>query len=279
MRAISTLEVGDAVRGLFLDTAVRLSPELGARLALAAASEASPMGRMVLGRLAENANLAGATGTPLCQDTGLAQIAIDLGQEVALAGPPLAESVEAAVRGAYEDGRLRKSTCHPLTRANLGGNVPASLEVAIVPGDRLTIRTLAKGGGCDNKSALVNLPPTAGPEALRRTVVELVERAGPDACPPFCLGLCVGGSFESAPRLARRALMDLWGDPPMTAEELDLAGDLLERINSTGLGPLGLGGRVTALGLRVKIHPAHLASLPVALNVNCHSFRAGRAVI
>jgi fumarate hydratase subunit alpha len=234
---------------------------------------------MVLTKLLENIALAPATDTPLCQDTGMAQVVIELGQAVTLTGPPLNEAVNSGVRAAYGEGYLRKSTCHPLTRQNLGDNTPASLEVLLVPGDSIQVMALSKGGGCDNKSTLSVLPPTADLKILKDHVVSLVTAAGPDSCPPLCLGLAIGGSFESAPRLARRALIDLWESEPMTEEEESLSEGILTQINQTGLGPLGLGGRTTALGLRIKIYPTHLASLPIALCVNCHSMRTGRAVI
>ena len=279
VRRLPAESVAEAAKKLLIEAASILSPKAAERLAAAARSEPSPRGRLVLSSLMENAKLAAETGSPLCQDTGLAQVIVELGQRVQLTGDPLGELVNQATREAYAEGFLRKSTCHPLTRANCGDNAPASLEIVLVPGDLVKVIALAKGGGCDNKSASINLPPTANRSQVIEAALGLVERAGPDACPPFCLGVAVGGSFESAPRLARRALVDLWEDPPETLEEAALAEDLLAKVNATGLGPLGLGGRTTALGCRVKIHPTHLASLPVALNLNCHSFRTGRLVL
>jgi fumarate hydratase subunit alpha len=243
------------------------------------AEEPSEQGRAVLATLVENSELAKKTRIPLCQDTGLAQDNIELGQGLALEGPPLREAVESGTREAYSEGYLRTSTCHPLVRDNLGDNCPVSLETVIVPGERARIITLAKGGGCDNKSALANFSPTASRETIIESIVYMALNAGPDACPPFCVGVAVGGSFESAPRLARRALVDLWEDPPMSTEEDALAQEILSRLNASGLGPMGLGGRTTALGLRLKLYPCHLASLPVAINLNCHSLRTARSVL
>ncbi|MDR2444182.1 MAG: fumarate hydratase [Deltaproteobacteria bacterium] len=278
-RAISTQIIAEEVKKLFLTTAFVLPEKVRSRLLNAFNSEPSPQGRAALERLLENALIAAQTSTPLCQDTGLAQVIIELGQEVSLEGAPLSQAVEAGVREAYETGYLRKSTCHPLTRQNNGDNTPASLETLILEGDLVKILTLAKGGGCDNKSLMTVLPPTSDRQTLIQTVLSMVQKAGPDSCPPFCLGLCIGGSFESAPRLARRALIDLWEEPLMTYEENQLADELMAVINATGIGPLGLGGKTTALGLRVKIYPTHLASLPLALCVNCHSLRTARVVI
>jgi fumarate hydratase subunit alpha len=153
------------------------------------------------------------------------------------------------------------------------------LETIIVPGENVSVIVLAKGGGCDNKSKSTNLTPTASGETIIKTIASLVLEAGPDACPPFLIGAVVGGSFESAPRLARRALIDLWEDPPMTHEEDEMAQEILAAINASGLGPMGLGGQTTALGLRLKIYPCHIASLPIAINLNCHSLRTARSVL
>jgi fumarate hydratase subunit alpha len=278
-RVLAAESLAAEVKRLLLRAASALPAPVHERLSKAAGTEPSPRGRRILGALLENAALAASSGAPLCQDTGLAQVIVELGHRVHLSGPPLAPLVDQAVREAYGEGFLRKSTCHPLTRENLGDNAPASLELLQVPGDGVKVVVLAKGGGCDNKSASVNLPPTASRGEVLAAAAALVGRAGPDACPPYFLGLCVGGSFESAPRLARRALVDIFETPPMTAEEETLAGDLLKLVNASGLGPLGLGGRTTALGCRVKIHPTHLASLPVALNLNCHSLRTGRSIL
>ncbi|MDR2368516.1 MAG: fumarate hydratase [Deltaproteobacteria bacterium] len=279
MRYLSTDAIGAKVHSLFLSSAFRLPEKVKASLARALSGEPSEQGRAVLETLVKNHTLAENSSVPLCQDTGLAQVIIELGQGVALEGPPLSEAVEAGMRRAYAEGFLRKSTCHPLDRHNRGDNSPASLETIIVPGDRVRIIVLAKGGGCDNKSRLTNLSPTASRRSITQAIAALTLEAGPDACPPYCLGVAIGGSFESAPRLARRALADLWEDPPMDPGEEDLASEILALINSSGLGPMGLGGRTTALGLRLKLYPCHLASLPVAVNVNCHSLRTARAVI
>jgi fumarate hydratase subunit alpha len=279
MRFLSTDVIGAEVKSLFLTSAYLLSDKVRTHLTQALAEESSSQGQIVLSTLVKNADMAKNSHIPLCQDTGLAQVIIELGQEVALNGPPLAESVENGMRLAYEEGFLRKSTCHPLERHNRHDNSPVSLETIIVPGQQVKIIILAKGGGCDNKSFLTNLVPTASRETIKNTIISGVLSAGPDACPPFCLGVAVGGSFESSPRLARRALVDLWEDPPMTSEEESLADEVLSDINNSGLGPMGLGGRTTALGLRLKLYPAHLASLPVAVNLNCHSLRTARAVL
>ncbi|MDR1578456.1 MAG: fumarate hydratase [Deltaproteobacteria bacterium] len=276
MRLIFTQNVGEEVRDLFLTTAFVLPPKVKSDLTEALKKESSPLGRSVLERLVQNSEISPKTFLPLCQDTGLAQIRLEIGQEVVLAGPPLDQAIQEGARSAYGTAFLRKSTCWPISRLNLGDNSPASLETVIVPGEKLLIRVLTKGGGCDNRCQLVSLTPTAGRESIIKAVVDIVTQAGSNACPPFYVGVSVGGSFESAPRLARLALLEILESNPPTEEEQLLADDLFAAINNTGLGPMGFGGRISVLDLRVKITPAHIASLPLAVNICCHSFRCGR---
>ena len=233
----------------------------------------------MLEALLENAETAETGNIPLCQDTGLPQVLIEAGRETAFTGRPLQEAVERGVREAFRESFLRRSGADPLTRRNLGDEIPVSLELTETEGSSVRVYTLAKGGGCDNKSALFNLPPTSSPEAVRKAVLERLASAGPDSCPPWYIGICLGGTFESAPRHARRALWDLaFGENPDPREE-GLSAEYLSAANALGLGPLALGGRTTALGLRIRILPAHIASLPVAINLCCHSFRPGKGVI
>jgi fumarate hydratase subunit alpha len=276
MRSVSTERISYEVQKLFLSTAFELGTKIQNDLKEAINLEGSSLGRSVLNILVKNNLTAAEKRLPLCQDTGLPQIIIELGQEVSLDGPPLEQAIIDGTRRAYVEGNLRRSACHPITRQNIGEHIPISLETKIVPGDRLTIFTLAKGGGCDNMSLQKNIRPTSSPKEIKDTLIEMVLAAGPDACPPFYLGLSIGGSFESAPRLARTALLALLFGPPMTHEEEDLATEIKNSLNNSGLGPMALGGKTTILDLGLKIHPTHIASLPLALNLNCHSFRAGR---
>jgi fumarate hydratase subunit alpha len=276
MRLIFTQTVGEEIRDLFLTTAFVLPPRVKADLTEALNNEPSPLGRGILSALLLNSDVSAKNFLPLCQDTGLAQVRLDIGQEVVLAGPSLAQAVDDGVRAAYSSAFLRKSACWPVSRASLGDGVPASLETVVVPGDKLVVRVLAKGGGCDNRCHFMSLPPTAGRAAVVKSVVEAIGQAGPDACPPYYAGISIGGSFESAPRLARLALMEILDDEPAFEEERLLAEEIFEAVNASGVGPMGLGGRTTVLGLRVKICPTHLASLPIAVNLCCHSFRCGR---
>jgi fumarate hydratase subunit alpha len=279
MREIPTTLLYETVKRLFLETAFRLPPRVESDLETALGLEESPQAAAVLRILSENMRAARDDRIPLCQDTGLPQILVECGSRVAWTGGLPVEAATMGARDAYREGGLRASGCTALGRANLGYDLPVSVEYVPVAGDGVTIMTLAKGGGCDNKSRLVNLPPTAGRDKAVRAVTDAAMSAGPDACPPFYLGVCVGGTFESAPRYARRALWDiLWGPPP-TPEEESFAGDVSGILNSSGLGPMCVGGRTTVLGVRAAIRPTHIASLPVAVNLCCHSFRPGRATI
>jgi fumarate hydratase subunit alpha len=277
MRTVPSEGLYAAVKRLFLETAYRLPPRVESDLEGALAREESPQAAEVLRILRENVLCAGGGAAPLCQDTGLPQVLVEFGHEVVWTGGPPAEAAARGARDAYREGGLRASGCLPLTRENLGADIPVSVETSVIPGDSATVYTLAKGGGCDNKSALVNLPPTAGREAAVMAAAGAAVAAGPDACPPFYMGVCFGGTFESAPRHARRALWGiLWGPPP-TEEEEGLASEVEGVLNASGLGPMCVGGRSTVLGVRACVRPTHIASLPVAVNLCCHSFRPGRA--
>jgi fumarate hydratase subunit alpha len=277
MREVPTRAIAECLKNIFLETAFRLSPKILSDMEAASQRETGPQAKGLISILLQNNKLAAEEGLPLCQDTGLPQVLIELGQDVRLTGAPLKEAVEEGVRAAYREGYLRLSACHPISRQNLGFQIPVSLETVIASGDSLVIRTLAKGGGCDNRSQLLGVPTTGGRQKILEAALSALIEAGPDACPPFYAGIAIGGTFESAPRLSRLALLYLHRGPPMEMEEEDLAKDILDAANRSGLGPGCLGGKTTALGLRVKIHPTHIASLPVAVNICCHSFRPGYA--
>lgn len=278
MREVDVQSVAEAVRGLCAKAAFRLPAKVRTDLAQALEREESPGGRHVLKLLLENAGLAAGSLIPLCQDTGLAQVVITLGQEVALMGGSLAEAVNRGVAEAYQGACLRKSTVHPLTRANRGDNLPAQIEINLAPGPDVDIICAPKGGGCDNMSRLFMLKPAEGRNGVLEKVVLAVDEAASNPCPPIYLGVAVGGSFESAPRLAKKALWaNIMPERPLSAEEAALGEEILAGVNRLGHGPAGLGGRITALGVVAHIHPCHMASLPVAVNVSCHSFRLARA--
>jgi len=238
-------------------------------------SEASPTGRDVLDQLLENAELARGTGVPLCQDTGLALVFLEIGQDVHLTGGDLREAVQAGVRKACKEGYLRASVVSPPVgkRVNTGDNTPAILHVRTAPGEQLRITVAAKGGGSENMSALRMLRPAEGREGVKRFVLETVAKAGANPCPPIVVGVGIGGTFEFCALLAKKALLRRLGEPNPEPDFAALEREILEGVNRLGIGPAGLGGTVTALAVHVETHPCHIASLPVAVNINCHSHR------
>ncbi|MDR2350701.1 MAG: fumarate hydratase [Deltaproteobacteria bacterium] len=279
MRELHTSEIARRLGEAFLETSRSLPAKVLRDLKRALAEEPSPGARNILSVILENQAVATREGIPLCQDTGLPQIKILLGSGVALSGAPLKEVLEKEVRGAHAKGYLRKSACHPVTRENLLNDIPVPLDVETVPGDGVLVFHMSKGGGCDNKSLLFRLPPTATKGEIIAAAAEAAVAAGPDACPPFYVGVAVGGTVVSCPSHSRDALFRLLSDdpriPPPSPEERELALAIKELANESGLGPMGVGGKTTVLDLAVAIRPAHIASLPVAVNVCCHSFRGG----
>ena len=242
--------------------------------------EVSPSGRDILGQLLENARLAAGEGLPMCQDTGLTIIFLDVGQEVHVEGD-LAGAVQEGVRTGYEEGYLRKSVvASPVApRTNTGDNTPAIIHTRIVPGDSLKITVAPKGGGSENMSALAMLKPAQGWEGAKDFVLETVRRAGPNPCPPVIVGVGLGGNFEYSAFLAKRALLRPLGQRHPDQATAEREEELLEAINRLGIGPGGFGGKVTALGVAIETHPCHIASLPVAVNINCHAHRHREAVL
>jgi fumarate hydratase subunit alpha len=242
--------------------------------------EASPSGRDILGQLLENARLAAGEGLPMCQDTGLTVVFLDVGQEVHVQGS-LEEAVQEGVRTGYEEGYLRKSVvASPVApRINTGDNTPAIIHTRIVPGDSLKITVAPKGGGSENMSALAMLKPAQGWEGAKEFVLETVRRAGPNPCPPVIIGVGLGGNFECSALLAKRALLRPLGQRHPDQATAEREEELLEAINRLGIGPGGFGGRVTSLGVAIETHPCHIASLPVAVNINCHAHRHREAVL
>jgi fumarate hydratase subunit alpha len=229
----------------------------------------------------ENADIARREKIPICQDTGLAVVFVELGQEVHVAGGPLREAIEEGVRQAYAEGYLRKSLCDPLSRENTRDNTPAVIHVDIVPGNQLKIIAMPKGGGSENMSAARMLTPAAGIEGIKKFVLETVEAAGANPCPPIIVGVGIGGSLEQACVLAKKALLRPVGGEHNNKDErvARMEDQLLERINTLGIGPAGLGGRITVLAVFAEMMPCHIASLPVAVNLQCHVARHKEIVI
>ena len=274
MREIAAGEITDAVRDLCIEANTRLPEDHVAALRRALEEEESPLGREVIGELLENARVARERCVAFCQDTGYAVFFVELGSELRVVGGELGEAIDEGVRRGYDEGFLRKSIVRgPLDRANTGDNTPAIVYYDVLPGDVLRLTMLVKGAGCDNMSSLRMLTPAEGVEEMKRFVVETVERAGPNASPPLTVGVGIGGPFERAALLAKKALTRPSGEPNPDPELAELEEELLEAINATGIGPAGYGGTVTALAVHVESFPTHIAAFPVAVNLDCHSHR------
>ncbi len=275
MREIQTSTITDAVAGLCVSANLQLPDDITAALKRALAAEVSEAGREVLRRILENAAVSAAETVPLCQDTGCTVVFLKLGQDLHVAGGDLTAAVNRGVARAYEDGYLRKSmVARPYSaRVNTKDNTPAMIHLDIVPGDRLDLTVLPKGGGAENMSRLAMLSPSQGRAAIVDFVVRAVDEAGSNPCPPVIVGVGIGGTAETTLRLAKQALLRDIGTPNPDAEHAALESELLEKINRLGIGPMGFGGTVTALGVHIEVLPSHIASLPVAVNLQCHSAR------
>lgn len=281
MREIDSAAVADAVARLFVEANTVLGDDVTCALRSALKSEKSPAGRDVIDQLIENSDLARASGVPLCQDTGLAVVFLEIGQDLHLAGGDLEQAVHEGVRRGCAQGYLRASVVDPPlgARKNTGDNTPAVIHTRIVPGDRLRVVVAPKGGGSENTSALRMMRPSDGRDGVKRFVLETVAKAGPNPCPPVVVGVGIGGTFEACALAAKRALLREVGRPSPDPDLAALEAELLEAVNRLGTGPAGLGGTVTALAVHVETLPCHIASLPVAVNINCHSHRHREAVL
>ena len=280
MRTVPAEAITAALRDLCIKVNYQMGADMLAALKRAHAAEESAIGRTVLARLLENARVAREEWFPICQDTGTAVVFMDLGQDVHVTGGDVQSAVDEGVRQGYRDGYLRASVVRaPLDRQNTGDNTPAIVYTRIVPGDRITLSLLAKGAGCDNMSRLAMLTPADGREGVIEFVTRTIADAGPNPSPPLVVGVGCGGTFEQAALLAKRALLRPVGAPSPDPGAAALEAELLGRINDLGIGPGGFGGRVTALAVHVEQHPTHIASLPVAVNLDCHSHRAGQTVL
>ena len=278
MRTLSAAQVRDAVAQAAVDANYVLSDDMIAALEAALRTEVSPNGREALHEILANAKIAADGRFPLCQDTGLAVLFVELGEDARVEGG-LRFAIEEGVRKGYGEAFLRKSVCDPFTRQNTGSNLPAIIHVDIVPGDRLTIDFLAKGGGSENMSRAAVLPPSAGEEGVIEFAVGAVRAGGINACPPITVGLGVGGNLELAAMLSKKALTRELGTPSPDPTLARIERETLERINKLGIGPGALGGTVTALAVHAIAVPCHIASLPVAVTLECHAHRHRRIVL
>ena len=279
MREINVGRVEETVRALFLSACCEIGGDVLGLLERRLEEEEAPFGREVLRQLIENDRLAAREQRPICQDTGMAVIFMDVGQDVHFVGGDVNEAIERGVRRAYRDGCFRASVLTPLTRVNTGDNTPAIVHMRIVPGEQVTLTAAPKGFGSENMSRLWMLTPAQGVEGVKDCIVETVRLAGGNPCPPVVVGVGIGGTAERAMLMAKHSLTRECGEPspdPMLAQ---MEQELLARINDLGIGPQGLGGRVTALAVHIEQMPTHIAGLPVAVNMQCHAARHKTAVI
>jgi len=279
IREISNRKIIEVVRDLCIDANYNLGEDVLRAFDKAIEAEESATGIEVLKELQENARIAREEKAPICQDCGLAVVFIDIGQDVHITGGDLNEAVNEGVRQGYEDGYLRKSACHPITRKNTGDNTPAIIHIQIVPGDKMKIVFAPKGGGAENMSRVTMLTPAAGIEGVKDFVVNRVKESGSNPCPPTVIGIGVGGTFERSAILAKKAILRDIGNRNSDPELAKIEEEILIRINKLGIGPMGYGGNTTSFDVFLEIEPCHIASLPVAVNVQCHAARHKEAII
>jgi len=279
MREIEVGIITEKVRDLCIEANTDIGEDVLRAFDRAMEKEESPVALDILKELRENARIAKEEKLPICQDTGTAVVFLEVGQEVHLVGGDLREAVFEGVRRGFREGYLRKSMCHPFTRANTGDNTPAIIHTEIVPGDRVKVTVAPKGGGAENMSRVVMLTPSEGVEGIKRFVVQRVKEAGSNPCPPTIVGIGIGGNFEQSALLAKKSLIRPLGSPNPDPELNRLESEILTAINNLGIGPQGLGGRTTALAVHILMMPCHIASFPLAVNIQCHVHRHKEAVI
>lgn len=271
IRTINVDKVTENIREMCIEANHYLTPDMKKRLDEAVRGEESPLGRQILEQLEENLSIAGKDMIPICQDTGMAVVFMEIGQDVHFEGGDLTDAVNEGVRQGYVEGYLRKSVVKdPLIRENTKDNTPAILHTTIVPGDQVKITVAPKGFGSENMSRVFMLKPAEGIEGVKQAILTAVKDAGPNACPPMVVGVGIGGTFEKCALMAKQALtrdVSVSSDIPYVA---DLEKEMLEKINDLGIGPAGLGGRITALAVNINTYPTHIAGLPVAVNICCH---------
>ena len=280
MREVSVSEITKNIREMCIEANHFLSPDMKQVFDEAVSREESPLGKQILNQLEENLRIAGEDMIPICQDTGMAVVFVKAGQEVHFTGGSLTEAVNEGVRQGYVEGFLRKSVVQdPIDRVNTGDNTPAVLHYEIVEGDQVEITVAPKGFGSENMSRVFMLKPADGIEGVKEAILTAVRDAGPNACPPMVVGVGIGGTFEKCALMAKHALTrDLSEEAPVPCVR-ELEKEMLERINGLGIGPGGLGGRITAFAVNIETYPTHIAGLPVAVNICCHVNRHAHRVI
>jgi fumarate hydratase subunit alpha len=279
MREVQASEITRAVGDLFIDANCNLGEDVLAAFDRAIERDESPVAKEVLRELKENARIARDEQSPICQDTGLAVLFVEIGQDVHVVGGDLKAAINEGVKKGYGEGYLRKSACHPFTRANTKDNTPAVIHFDIVPGDKVRIVAVPKGGGAENMSRVDMLSPSAGLEGIKDFVVKRIEASGSNPCPPTVVGVGIGGTFERSALLAKKALVRKIGERNTDPELAKVEVEVLARINKLGIGPMGYGGNTTSLDVFFEVEPCHIASLPVAVNVQCHAARHKEAVL
>jgi fumarate hydratase subunit alpha len=273
MREIHVDEIRDNVAQICVDAAYNLSEDVLTAFDRAVETETAPGAKEIIELLKENARVAREEHIPVCQDTGIAIFFVEIGQDLRIRNGFIVDAINEGVRKGYREGYLRKSVVDPITRRNTGDNTPAIIYTELVPGDKLKISFMPKGAGSENMSVIRMLRPTEGVEGIKNFVLDCVRKAGANPCPPVVIGVGIGGDFEKAALLAKKALLRPVGSPNAKLELASLEEALLKAVNKTGIGPEGLGGKVTAMAVHVESFPCHIASLPVAVNINCHAAR------
>jgi len=279
MREIAVTEITKLIKRLCRESCISLNEDIIKVLKRAEEKEESEIGKKVIKQLLENEKIAKNEGIPLCQDTGVTLVYLEIGQDVHFIGGDLKEAIQEGVRQGYKEGYLRKSVCHPLSRENTGDNTPAIIHFEIVAGDKVKITVMPKGAGSENMSTATVLTPAAGLKGIEQFVCQTIERAAVNTCSPLIVGVGIGGTIDKAAFLAKKALLRPVGERAKDKTLAQLEEKWLEMFNNLGYGPLGLGGRITCLDVHIETHPCHIASLPVGVNVQCHAHRLKTIVI
>lgn len=280
MKTLNVDKITEAIKEMCIEANHFLPEDMKHALQSAAGREEAPLGRQILGQLSENMKIAGEDMIPICQDTGMAVVFMEIGQDVHFQGGDLETAVHEGVRQGYLEGYLRKSVVRdPVFRENTGDNTPAVIHYAIVQGEKVKITVAPKGFGSENMSRIFMLKPADGIDGIKDAVVGAVKEAGPNACPPLVVGVGIGGTFEKCALLAKEALLRPVDQPSDVEYVRELEEEILERINNSGIGPGGLGGTVTALAVNINTYPTHIAGLPVAVNICCHVNRHAVRII
>ncbi|MCC0636131.1 MULTISPECIES: fumarate hydratase [unclassified Clostridioides] len=279
MRKIKSEQIVEQVKKLCIEASLYLGDDVLSCIKEKAKTEKSEVGKNILNILVENAEIAKEKNIPICQDTGMAIFFVEIGQEVLVEGDTITDAINEGVRQGYEEGYLRKSVVSPISRINTKDNTPAIIHYEMVKGDEIKIEFAAKGFGSENMSKMKMLKPSDGLEGIKKFIIDTVSEAGPNPCPPMVIGVGIGGTVDKCAQIAKKALFRELGEFNEDENIAKLESELLASINKLGIGPQGLGGTTTALGLNIETFPTHIAGLPVVVNINCHASRHKKVVI